>query len=136
MPRASKRHEATCQGVFVSARSSVRARLKSFRHAFAGLGTLLREQHNARIHLLATLLVLGLAARLEVTRTDWVLLLLTIAMVWLAEALNSGLEYLCDAAVPDHHELIARAKDVAAAGVLVCAMVAVIIAALVLLPYI
>jgi len=114
---------------------SVRARLKSFGHAFAGLGTLLREQHNARIHLLATVLVLGLAGWLDVTRTDWILLLLTIAMVWLAEALNSGLEYLCDAAVPDHHELIARAKDVAAAGVLICAMVAVIIAALVFLPY-
>ena len=114
---------------------SVSARLKSFKHAFAGLAILLREQHNARIHLLATLLVLGLAAWLDVTRTDWVLLLLTVAMVWMAEALNSGLEYLCDAAVPDHHELIARAKDVAAAGVLICATVAVMVGVLVFLPY-
>jgi diacylglycerol kinase len=111
------------------------ARIKSFEHAFAGLGILLREQHNARIHLLATALVIALASWLQVTRTEWALLLLTIALVWMAEALNSGLEYLCDAAVPEQHELIARAKDVAAAGVLICAVAAVIIAALIFLPY-
>jgi diacylglycerol kinase len=114
---------------------SLSARIKSFSHAFTGLGILLREQHNARIHLLATIMVVALASWLEVTRVEWALLLLTIALVWVAEALNSGLEYLCDAAVPDHHELIARAKDVAAGGVLVCAAVAVIIAGLVFLPY-
>lgn len=111
------------------------ARIQSFVHAFAGLGILLREQHNARIHLLATVLVIGFAGWLEVTRTEWALLLLTIALVWVAEALNSGLEYLCDAAVPQQHELIARAKDVAAAGVLICAAAAVVVAALVFLPY-
>jgi diacylglycerol kinase (ATP) len=114
---------------------SPRARIDSFRHAFAGMGVLLREQHNARIHLCAAVLVLALAAWLEVGRHDWVLLLLTIALVWTAEALNSSLEYLADAAVPEHHELIARAKDVAAAGVLVCALVAVVVGVLVFLPY-
>ena len=79
--------------------------------------------------------LVALAAWLEVDRQDWALLLLTIALVWTAEALNSGLEYLADAAVPDHHHLIARAKDVAAAGVLVCAVVAVVVGILVFLPY-
>jgi diacylglycerol kinase len=114
---------------------SLRARIDSFRHAFAGVAVLLREQHNARIHLCATVLVLALAAWLQLGRYDWVLLLLTIALVWAAEALNSSLEYLADAAVPEHHELVARAKDVAAAGVLVCAMVAVVVGILVFLPY-
>jgi diacylglycerol kinase len=114
---------------------SLRARIGSFRHAFAGVAVLLREQHNARIHLCATVLVLALAAWLQVSRYDWGLLLLTIALVWSAEALNSSLEYLADAAVPEHHELIARAKDVAAAAVLVCALVAVVVGSLVFLPY-
>ena len=112
------------------------ARLASFRHAFAGIATLLREEHNARIHLLATVLVLALAWYLQVSKGDYLALLLVIALVWLAEALNSALEYLCDALVPEHHELIAKAKDVAAAGVLICAAVAVAVGALVFLPYI
>ena len=118
-----------------SERFAVSARLRSFRYAFAGVLTLLREQHNARLHLLATGAVVALAWVLEVSRGDWLVLLLTMALVWLAEALNSALEYLCDAAVPDQHDLIRKAKDVAAAGVLICAGFAVVIAALVFLPY-
>ncbi|MCZ6830060.1 MAG: diacylglycerol kinase family protein [Gammaproteobacteria bacterium] len=114
---------------------SVAARLRSFVFAFAGLATLLREQPNARLHLLATVAVVVLALVLDVSRTHWLVLLLTMALVWVAEALNSALEYLCDAAVPEPHELIGKAKDVAAAGVLIAAGFAVTIAALVFLPY-
>lgn len=114
---------------------SLAARLASFRHALAGIATLLRDEHNARIHLLATLLVLGLAWYLQLSKGDYLALLVVIALVWLAEAMNSALEYLCDALVPEHHELIAKAKDVAAAGVLICAAVAVAVGALIFLPY-
>ena len=114
---------------------SLKERLRSFRFAFTGLYTLLRDQHNARLHLLATVAVVVLATVLEVSRTHWMVLLLTIALVWLAEALNSSLEYLCDAAIPEHNELIGKAKDVAAAGVLICSAFAIAVAGLVFLPY-
>lgn len=114
---------------------SLAARLASFRHAFAGIATLLREEHNARIHLLATAVVLALAWQLQVSKGEWLALLLVIGLVWLAEALNSALEYLCDSLVPQQHEQIAKAKDVAAAGVLICALIAVIVGALIFLPY-
>ena len=114
---------------------TLQARRNSFVHAFRGIKTLLVEQHNARIHLLATALVIFAAYYLGVSAGDWIALLLAIALVWAAEAINSALEYLCDAAVPEHHDLVGKAKDVAAAGVLVCALVSVVIAALVFLPY-
>lgn len=114
---------------------SIAARLRSFSYAWAGLITLVREQHNARIHLLATLLVIVLAVYLAVSRMEWIVLLLCIAMVWVAEALNSALEYLCDAVVDEEHPLIAKAKDVAAAGVLICALMAAVIGGLVFIPY-
>jgi diacylglycerol kinase (ATP) len=119
----------------VSKPFSLAARLGSFRHALAGLATLLREEHNARIHLLATVVVLGLAGWLDVSRGEWLALLFAIALVWLAEAMNTALEHLCDALVPEPHQKIARAKDVAAAGVLICAAVAAVVGALVFLPY-
>ena len=113
---------------------SVAARLRSFRYAFAGIATLLREQHNARLHLLASVAVIGLGLALQISRADWLAVLLAMALVWLAEAMNSALEYLCDAAVPEEHALIRKAKDVAAGGVLICALFAVVVAGLVFLP--
>lgn len=111
-------------------------RLRSFGHAFRGIGILLREQPHAALHALATLLVLTLGWWLQLAPGDWQILLLTIALVWLAEAMNTALEYLCDAVHPQHHPLIGKAKDVAAGGVLLCALAAVLIAALVFTPYV
>ena len=119
----------------MSERFSITARVRSFGYAAHGLRTLIREQHNARIHLLASLVVVGVAFYLQVSRLDWLLLVLTIALVWLAEAMNTALEYLADAAVPEQHPLIGKAKDVAAAGVLICAGLAVAVAGLVFIPY-
>ena len=114
---------------------SILARLSSFRHAARGLSLLLRETHNARIHALATLGVAALAVYLDVSRADWALLTLAVGLVWAAEAANSALEYLADAAVPERHPLVGKAKDVAAAAVLICALAAAAVGLLVFLPH-
>ena len=115
--------------------SWLRHRIASFGHAFRGLGTLLREQPHAQLHALATGLVLALALILELSWSDWQSLLLTLSIVWLAEGMNTALEYLADAAVPEQHPLIGKAKDVAAGAVLLCAIFAVAMAGLIFLPY-
>ncbi|MEE4190899.1 MAG: diacylglycerol kinase family protein [Halieaceae bacterium] len=115
-------------------RFSIAERMASFSHAFWGFIDLLRSQHNARIHLLATILVIALASWLKLDRTDWIALLVAIALVWVTEALNTALEYLADAAVPEHHPLIGKAKDVAASAVLIASLVAAVIGLLVFLP--
>jgi diacylglycerol kinase (ATP) len=56
-------------------------------------------------------------------------------MVWTAEALNTAFEFLCDVASPEFHPLIQKAKDVAAAAVLLSAAGAVIIGLLVFVPH-
>lgn len=113
----------------------MRKRIASIGFALEGILTLLRTQMNARIHLLATLVVVSLAAYLDVQRTEWALLVFAIALVWTAEGLNTGIEFLADAAVPDPHSLIKHAKDVAAGAVLLASIAAAIIGALVFLPY-
>lgn len=115
-------------------RFSLRARLLSFGYALDGIKTLLLEQHNARIHLFATIIVFALAAVLNLAVQQWLWLVLAVVMVWAAEAVNTALEYLADAAVPEQHPLIKKAKDVAAAAVLMTAVGAATIGGLVLLP--
>ena len=118
----------------MSDRFSIAARVRSFGYAFHGVGLLLRSQHNARIHATATLLVCALGGLLGVSRGDWLWLTAAIAAVWAAEALNSALESLADAVHPAPHPLVGRAKDLAAAAVLIVSLGAATIGLLVLGP--
>lgn len=114
---------------------SIWARLKSFRFAFEGLAFMLRTQHNAWLHLIATLVVIAAGFFLQVRAGDWRWLVAAVTLVWLAEALNTAFEHLCDAVRPEFHISVKRAKDIAAAAVLICAIGAAAIGALTLLPY-
>jgi diacylglycerol kinase (ATP) len=100
-----------------------------------GVLTLFREQHNAWIHALATLLVVAVGLYFGLSRLEWCALILAVMAVWCAEALNTALELLADASVPERHPLVAKAKDVAAGAVLLTAVGAAIVGAVVLWPY-
>lgn len=113
----------------------LRSRLRSFRYAGNGLAALVREQLNARIHAAATCAVILAGAFFGVSRLEWCALVLAMMAVWGAEALNTALEHLADAAIPEEHPLIGKAKDAAAAGVLLCAIGAVAVGLLVLGPH-
>jgi len=109
-------------------------RKKSFGYAIKGLGALYGET-NARIHAVATALVIALGVALGLTPLDWTLLAIAATMVWVAEALNTALEALSDAAVPEHSPHIAIAKDVAAGAVLLASLGAVAVGLLVFVPH-
>jgi diacylglycerol kinase (ATP) len=111
------------------------ARFKSFRYAFAGLWFMLRTQHNAWIHLAATILVCIAGLALKITLADWRWLTVAILLVWVAETLNTAFEYLCDVVSPDFHNSVQKSKDVAAAAVLICAIGAVCLGVATFWPY-
>ena len=97
---------------------------------------MVRGQHNAWIHAVATVAVIGAGFLLHLSRADWCWIILAISIVWTAEALNTALEFVADAASPDFHPLIRDAKDVAAAAVLITAIAALSIGTIILSPYI
>lgn len=113
---------------------SLRRRLNSFRYAFQGLADLFRSQANARIHLAATFLVLALGFWLGISRLEWAALAFCIALVLAMEAMNTALEYLTDFVSPGQHPLAGKAKDAAAAAVLIAAAGAAVVGAIVFLP--
>ncbi len=120
----------------MSDRFSVKARFHSMRFAINGLQILWKEQHNSRVHLLATIVVILVGLVLSMSAIQWIALLLLIALVWVAEALNSAVEYLCDRVTVEHDPLIGKAKDVAAAGVLIASITAVVGGMLLFVPLI
>lgn len=109
------------------------SRLASFVHAWRGLGVLLR-QPNARIHTVAAVAVLALGVWLGIDAVEWCLVSLAVALVMGAEALNTGIELAVDLAQPEWHALARDAKDVAAAGVLLCSLGAVSVGAWIFVP--
>ena len=98
-----------------------------------GLTVLLR-QPNARIHLLAGCLVVILGSWLQITANEWLAVILAIGAVMGAEALNTALELSVDLVQPEWHELARDAKDVAAAGVLICSLAALVVGVVVFGP--
>lgn len=113
----------------------MRNRLRSFGHAFRGIGTLMTTQPNARIHLAALLGVLGLGFLTGLNGGEWALIALASAMVLATEAMNSALEFLADHTAPEWHESVRRAKDLAAAAVLLASAGALSVGLLVFLPH-
>lgn len=110
-------------------------RIRSFKYAFHGIWIMIRSQHNAWLHALATGLVIGAGLFLRIARFEWNWLILAIMAVWSAEALNTAFEFLADATTPAYHPLIGKAKDVAAGAVLIAAIGSVLIGALVFGPH-
>jgi diacylglycerol kinase (ATP) len=110
------------------------SRIASFRHAFAGWWYVLRTQHNAWIHAVASVAILVVALGLGLERLEWAILILIVTVVWVAEFVNTAVETLVDLLSPEIHPLAKIAKDIAAASVLIAALAAIVIGLLLLGP--
>jgi diacylglycerol kinase (ATP) len=109
-------------------------RLRSVRYALRGIAIMLRSQHNAWLHAVATLAVLATGLALGLSTAEWCWIVLAVVSVWTAEALNTAFEFLTDVASPSFHPIAGQAKDVAAGAVLISAAGAIVIGLLVLGP--
>lgn len=115
---------------------SVCGRVRSVRYALRGIRLMLRSQHNAWLHAVASVGVLCAGGMFGISAAQWCWLVLAIMAVWTAEALNTAIEFLADMASPEFHPVVGRAKDTAAGAVLISAMGSVVIGLLVLGPYV
>lgn len=113
--------------------SALRRFLRGFVHAGRGLG-MASAQRNFRVHLVATAVVLPLAAWLRVGALQWALLFVCIFWVLGMEAINTAVETLADRVCREQDPLIGRAKDLAAAAVLLSALGAAAVGLIILLP--
>lgn len=106
----------------------------SFVYAWQGLKTLLRTEHNSRIHLALTALAAALICILPVNRTELMVVLMAACLVWMAELFNTAIEKTVDLISKDQHPQIRAIKDMAAAAVLLAATAAVVVGLLIFLP--
>ena len=110
------------------------SRIAAFGHALRGWMYVLKTQHNAWVHSLAATMVILLSFWLQIPPRDWAVLVLTIAMVFTAEFINTSIEAVVDLASPQKHPLAKVGKDVGAGAVLIAALAGVLVGLLILGP--
>jgi diacylglycerol kinase len=113
---------------------SLRERLRSFLNAFSGIGFMLKAEHNFRIHILVFFLAVIAGLLLRITPLKWIMVLVVSGMVLSAECFNSAIEYLSDEVSPEFNDRIKKVKDIAAAGVLITAIIAVATGLIIFVP--
>jgi diacylglycerol kinase len=108
--------------------------IRSFGHAFAGIGHGLRTQANMRIHFLAAAGVIAAGLLLQISPSEWAILVVTIMIVMSAELFNTAIEAMVDRVGREPHPLSKVAKDTAAGAVLIGAIGSVIVGLLIFGP--
>ena len=113
---------------------SIRERLKSFGFAFNGLKILIREEHNARIHLFAVVCVTIAGVFFKITVSEWIAVVFAFGFVIAMEIVNSAIEGISNFISPEKHEMIKKIKDLSAASVLIAAITALLIGLIIFVP--
>ena len=108
---------------------------KSFYYAFKGLALMFKGQRSFFIHIIAMLIAISGAIYFPITKTEWLVIIIVIAIVLAAEIFNTAIEKLTDMVEPDFNEKAAQVKDLAAAAVLICAIGSLITGILIFLPH-
>jgi diacylglycerol kinase len=98
------------------------------------LGWLIVSERHFQLHLVAAVATILLGLILGLTAMEWAILLLTIGLVLVAEAINTSIEHTIDLTVRQIDPLARTAKDVGAAGVLIAALISVLVGCLLFLP--
>jgi diacylglycerol kinase len=104
-----------------------RLRVRSFGHAFLGVGHLVATEWNFRIHLAGTVSAFIAGLILRFGYAEWLVVGTLIGLVLTAEALNTAIERLVNLLHPEIHPLARAAKDTAAAGVFLASLTALIV---------
>lgn len=109
--------------------------LESFYHATHGILQGLKEQRNLRIHFVLSTVVIVLGTFLHVDAISWLALTLSMGLVIGAELLNTAIEHVVDlTSGGEYHPAARKAKDTAAAAVLITAIAALAVGLIVFLP--
>ncbi|WP_153796828.1 diacylglycerol kinase family protein [Foetidibacter luteolus] len=108
--------------------------ISSFKNAFNGLWYFFLHERNGKVQLSAAVLATVLGYSLGVSVTEWLMLLLCMAVVLALEMVNSAIERICDLVQEDYHPVIKAVKDMAAGAVLFTAAISVVAGVVIFLP--
>ena len=108
--------------------------VNSFKYAFEGIVQAFIGEQNLKIHTVIACLVILFGFILKISYAEWLVCLILIGLVLMAEFFNTSIEYLVDLVSPEIHPLAKATKDTASAGVLMMAIISAIIGLIIFVP--
>ena len=108
--------------------------VNSFKYAFEGIRQTYIGEQNLKIHTFIAILVIVFGFFLKISYVEWLVCLVLIGLVLMAEFFNTAVEYVVDLASPKVHPLAKAAKDTASAGVLMMAIISALIGGVIFIP--
>ncbi len=109
-------------------------RIKSVGYAYKGAVFLLKTEASLKIQFFLGLAVTAAGFFFNISKAEWIVQILAIALIMTAEGINTAIEALADFIHPEHHKKIGIIKDVAAGAVFIAAILATIIGLIIYLP--
>lgn len=113
---------------------SLKSRVSSVGFAFEGLFSFFRNETNAWIHLVSTVIVAVLAFYCKLSSNEIICLVIVTGFVWVAELFNTAVERIMDFISGQRHPGVKVIKDLAAGAVLLSAITAFITGAIIFIP--
>ncbi|MDD8048409.1 MAG: diacylglycerol kinase family protein [Thomasclavelia sp.] len=108
--------------------------IDSFKYAFQGIYTAIKNERNMKVHVLATVIVTIMGFIFNISGYEWIMCLLCFGLVISLEMINTAIEAISNVCATSFNPQIKVAKDVAAGAVLVSAIVSAIIGFIIFLP--
>ena len=108
--------------------------VKSFGYALNGIRLMVRQEQNAKIHLIIMVLVVAGGILLHIAVSEWIAIIVVAGGVFAAEAFNTSIEALSDTISPEYNKNIKQVKDFAAGAVLIMTLTAIITGVLIFFP--
>lgn len=108
--------------------------INSFKYAFEGINTALKEEKNMKIHIIIMILVIILGIVLKISRIEWIICIILFGFVISLELVNTAIESTVDIITQEKNPKAKIAKDVAAGAVLISSITAAIIGLIIFVP--
>ena len=109
--------------------------LKSFKYAFSGISYVLKTSRNFKIQLIFAVASLMIGFLLQISQSNYVILIATIMSVLTLEILNTSIESIVDLVMKKEFSSLAKiSKDTSAGAVLLASINSVIIAVYIFVP--
>src|SRR5258706_5789201 len=108
--------------------------LGGFVDAGKGFAEAVRTQFIIRFHFLGTVVAITLGYFYKLSWAEWSIVILAIAIVWLAEMFNTAIEYFSDFVSPEYNHLIGKVKDISASASLIAAIASLTVGLIIFIP--
>lgn len=109
-------------------------RLRGVKFSLRGMWLLLTTESSIKAQVFFAIIVTVAGFYFDISTTEWLIQLLVIGLVLVAESLNTGIEKLSDFVHPDYHKKIGFIKDISAGAAGIAALISLIIAGIIYIP--